>query len=424
MIMNNVAVVTPMYNRMKEDGEKGLRKTIQHLEDLAQQGYNVYLAEDGSEDGSREELIKYKIKNPNSKINIILYPENRQKVGAIEETVRNLPKEIEYVLLTDDDTRVLNPEGIEEVIEMLEAEGHAGAALKVVPAVVNKADFNNCETLKNKAKYHWAQGLRILQDMDYSQGRVWYGYTTSEKAGVKPEDSKVRCIAGAGGIWNRNVLEEAFRYHSRRHNGDDMELTALVLKIDNGAHSVTYTDKVVFETETPKTYRDLLKQRIRWELGALETYTKEGKFYLNQIKDWVLGLYTNTQEEFGKHRLASTTLYEWGVWAAVPIAGALTYDAIKTGNYEYLENFAIFDTIYNSALLGLAAKKKEIRSVKQAVLALPALMAYRVGVTFPGKVGAVGSGVKNWAKSLSKNTSRDSRPTGGVATAFSRVFKK
>jgi cellulose synthase/poly-beta-1,6-N-acetylglucosamine synthase-like glycosyltransferase len=386
-----VALITPMYQRMAQDGEAGIKSTVRNLEALAEQSYNVYLVEDGSKDGSQQWLEDY-VQQNNSKINVILRPENGQKVGAIRDAVAALPEDSKYVLLTDDDTVVLNPENIEDVVNMIEEQGHAGSALKVVPSEVRKSDFNTGHKFKDGLKYIRAKFLNTLQDVDYSQSRVWAAYTVSPKLGVDAKSAKVRCIAGAGGVWKRDVLEEALKSHSGRHNGDDMELTAIIM--DNG-NSVTYTDKVIFETEVPKRYSDLLKQRKRWELGALETFAKEHKFYLREMKKWLVGTIKNPRKNFGKHRLAQTTLYEWSVWASVPFVMYSTFDAIKSGDENFMKNYYMIDTAYNGVFLGLAIKQKEVRSTKEALATLPAMMAYRALVTFPTKIGAIGKFIKN-----------------------------
>jgi cellulose synthase/poly-beta-1,6-N-acetylglucosamine synthase-like glycosyltransferase len=389
--LEKTALVTPMYQRMKQDGEEGIQSTVDNLEGLAERGFNVYLAEDGSKDGSQEWLANY-VQRAKSKINLILRPENGQKVGAIRDAVAALPKNIEYVVLTDDDTKILNPEGLEKTIAMLEEQGHAGSALKVVPSKVRKADFNTGHRIKDGLSYLRAKFLNVLQDVDYSQSRVWAAYTVSPKLGVDAKSAKIRCIAGAGGIWKRDILEKALQSHSGRHNGDDMELTAIIM--DQG-NSVTYTDDVTFETETPKTYSQLLSQRKRWELGALETFAKENRFYLREMKDWLVGTIKHPRKNFGKHRLALTTLYEWSVWASVPFVLYSTADAIKSGDETFMKNYYLFDTAYNGIFLGLAIKQKEVRSAKQALAVLPAMMAYRAFVTFPTKTSAIAKFVKN-----------------------------
>jgi cellulose synthase/poly-beta-1,6-N-acetylglucosamine synthase-like glycosyltransferase len=411
--LERTAIITPMYQRMEQDGVEGISRTVNHLEDLAQKGHTVYLVEDGSKDGSQEWLKQY-ISDNSTKINIILRPENGQKVGAIKDAVEALPEDIDYVLLTDDDTHITNPEGIEDVIDLIEDQGHAGSALKVIPAEVKRENYDSGDRIRDKIKdsanYGWAQFLRVLQDIDYAHSRVWAGYTTNQeiedpdyegkrplrqlakdKFRVKHNNSKVRCLAGAGGLWKRDVIEKALQNHSMRHNGDDMELTALVM---GEGHSVTYSPKITMETETPKSYRDLLKQRIRWDLGAIETYVKEKDFYLSDIVGFFKGL-KNPKKNWGKHRLAHTTMYEWSVFAGVPIVTYGAIQSLKEGDTTYLENYFAVDLAYNIIFTSIAIKQKEVRSVRQALASIPSLVAYRAALTYPGKTVAFAKFMNN-----------------------------
>jgi len=87
----------------------------------------------------------------------------------------------------------------------------------------------------------------------------------------------MRCICGAGGIYDSQVLLEALKYHSLRHEGDDMETTALVQSL---GHKVGYyNENLEARTRVPRTWRSLIKQRIRWTVGAIDTYIKERGFY-------------------------------------------------------------------------------------------------------------------------------------------------
>jgi cellulose synthase/poly-beta-1,6-N-acetylglucosamine synthase-like glycosyltransferase len=87
-------------------------------------------------------------------------------------------------------------------------------------------------------------------------------------------------MPGAGSCYKREVLIALFNEHSGCRNGEDRETT--ILGIKNG-YRTFYMHDVLALTRPPLTFNKLLKQRIRWNLGYLETFAKERKYYFNQI---------------------------------------------------------------------------------------------------------------------------------------------
>lgn len=335
--MKEFSIIVPEYNELSRD-PTGFEEQLAYFSDLSR-AYDVKLIDDASRDGSWERIQEYiKSKKPN--FQAIRMKKNGQKVGAIKKGVECSPNK--YVLLTDFDSRITNPEEIPNILSHFEENQKlAGIALKVVPE-------NN--SLMSK-----------LQDLDYAMGRV-IGALYLRKS------KKLRCIPGAGGIWRKDVLLELLNYHSGRHNGDDMETTALAQK---HGYDVIYNPSIVIKTKTPQGIKDLFRQRRRWELGALETFDKEKRFYLNQVK--------NLRNRFGH-----ITLWEWYNWASLPLTAIIAGMSIKDGN-PYLLSYYLWDLGLTTLIISLA--KNEIQNKRELVL-LPLMPFYRAIANFPAKLSA------------------------------------
>lgn len=330
-------IVVPEYNELSKIGKGLLHEQLEYLSHLADEGYEVKLVDDHSTDGSWKMIQNY-MKDNKPGFEALRMEQNTQKVGAIKRGVAKTAAE--YVLLTDFDSRIENAEALDKVVEKMEArEKIAGAALKVIP---EESTF-----------------LGRLQDLDYAIGRtIGANYLKKQK--------KLRCVAGAGGLWKRKILQELLEEHSGRHNGDDMETTAIAMR---KGYDIIYAPEVIIKTKTPRTYRELIKQRRRWELGALETFRKEMGFYLKEVKNL-------------KNRFGHITLWEWYNWVSLPLATSLLPYSSLTGDpsivYYYLGDlgFTFFVSYF---------AKDEIKDKKELLL-IPFMPIYRATVSFPSKI--------------------------------------
>lgn len=83
-------------------------------------------------------------------------------------------------------------------------------------------------------------------------------------------------ISGAFGLFRRAVAVEVGGY-SQGTVGEDLELVVKIHRhlLDNGqSYRVEFLPQPVCWTEVPTTWRDLARQRKRWQRGALETFFK------------------------------------------------------------------------------------------------------------------------------------------------------
>jgi cellulose synthase/poly-beta-1,6-N-acetylglucosamine synthase-like glycosyltransferase len=324
-------IVVPEFNELSRQGER-FEAQIEQFVRLAD-SYNVVLIDDASTDGSWEKIQEVTSRFSSRGFHSVRMQKNGQKVLAVKRAVDS--SKAEFIMLTDFDSRIANPEGLAAVLEGFDSNPLlASVCLRVVPR--GDSTFSR------------------LQDIEYAMGRKICGAYMSPKG-------KLRCVSGAAGIWRRKVLVEVLLEHSGRHNGDDMEATAIAMR---KGYQVRYDPSVVVETLVPQGFLDLLKQRKRWGLGALETYDKERKFYASQVRNL-------------KDRLGQVTIIDWYSWASCMLFPLLVLNGIRTP--ILIPIYACIE-LSTCAFLGYISRD-EIRD-KRNLLLTPLLPFYRIFVSF------------------------------------------
>ena len=265
-----VEIIIPEFNELSKLGEN-FDQQLRQFEILARK-FDVFLVDDCSTDGSWERLVRI---SPEicPHVHLVRMKRNGQKILAIKHAIEK--SDANYILLTDFDSRIVNPEDIPASLQKFsEVPRLGGLALKLVP----EGSFV----------------LSRFQDMEYAIGRgVFSRYMNSQR--------KLRCVPGAAGIWDRRVLLEILKEHSGRHNGDDLEITAIASRM---GYATQYEPSIVVKTAVPRNATELFRQRRRWELGSLETYYKERGFYWSQVKNH-------------RSRIGHMTLFDWYTWLTV-----------------------------------------------------------------------------------------------------------
>jgi glycosyltransferase involved in cell wall biosynthesis len=347
------SLVVPAYNE-----EDVIEDTLDHLTELEPYFDDVYLMDDASTDSSRERIEEYS-REKDTDVKVAYMRENGNKVGAIEEAVRHTNSD--NVVLTDADTHLVTPEAVEDAEEHMEENGYGALAFKVVP---DDSPEGPVDSMWNR-----------LQDFDYAMGRALASYTTGEKLRLDPDDKNVRCIAGAGGIYDTEVLEEALEHHSGRHAGDDMETTAIAqLLLDE---DVDYFSDVEFETEVPKDFSTLKDQRTRWSRGSIQAFSNHPGEYV--------------KEAASLSRYGQTVAYEAGITAAAPVfLGKAAREASQGDVAQAADSIALWygiDAAFTAGLGAYSLNKDELEDKKNLALS-PVMPLYRAGTFFPAKIGS------------------------------------
>lgn len=247
-----VALLIPQYN---ESLHFIFEKRLQYFRDFAvafKDTIDVIIIDDGSSDDSLLRMKSFLNHFPGAFFIASVWP-NANKVGALFLTARFISHE--FVVLSDFDTDI---KGLQKVFEKLD-------------------DFRKDARLMGcyfrMLPYEGSGGVFLFQQLEYILARSLYKFHKKDKS--------VPVMPGAGSLYKRDILTSIYNDHSGLRSGEDREATLIGLKL--GYHTI-YMDNVLALTRPPLSFKALIKQRVRWNLGYLETFYKEKVYYSSQIR--------------------------------------------------------------------------------------------------------------------------------------------
>lgn len=93
-------------------------------------------------------------------------------------------------------------------------------------------------------------------------------YITSQAVERRAKDhlNAITVVPGAIGAWRATALMEAGIYSTETLT-EDADMTMAVIRTD---YQVVYEDRAIATTETPRTLKALMTQRLRWSLGMMQ----------------------------------------------------------------------------------------------------------------------------------------------------------
>ena len=248
---NKVAMLVPQFNEMSNGN---FHQRLEYFKSVAEQYVNdldVIIVDDGSTDGSLEMLIKFVAVNDNAFWVASISP-NKNKVGALYTTLLSIDHS--FVILSDFDTDLKNLEGLFNCLDSFEPNRSLmGCYFRMLP-------------------YGSAGNLFLFQQLEYSMARSCYKLYEREKS--------VPVMPGAGCCYKSQALLDIYSKHSGLRNGEDREATLIGLHL---GYNTCYLEEVLSLTRPPKSFKALIKQRVRWNLGYMETFHKERFYYYCQV---------------------------------------------------------------------------------------------------------------------------------------------
>lgn len=246
----NIALLIPQYN----EGLAGnLEKRLEYFDNLSSEfsgKIDIILIDDGSTDHSLDTMTQYKLSKKNTFYFASVYP-NANKVGALYLTTKAISHKL--VILSDFDTDLAG----------------LNAVIKTSDKIIKDPEVMGCYF--RLLPYEGSGNTFLFQQLEYSLARILYRFYK--------KDHSVPVMPGAGSCYKRDILIDIYNGHSGLRSGEDREATLLGLKY---GFRTFYMENVHTLTRTPASFKSLIKQRIRWNLGYIETFQKERRYYMTQ----------------------------------------------------------------------------------------------------------------------------------------------
>jgi poly-beta-1,6-N-acetyl-D-glucosamine synthase len=252
----SVAVVIPAHNE-----EMVIYKTLQSVFHNKYQNFQVYIADDGSTDGTKIEIQRFQTNYPSAKVNYV-YKKNSGKAEALNNVIRNYVTE-EVVMCLDADC-LLSPDALEK-------------------AAVYFNNPNVTSMISNVKILPRPSFLNFVQRLEYMMGFYL-------KKGLDTTNMEY-IVGGAGSMFRKSVLAK-INYYDSDTITEDIDLSMKIIQ-DGKQNWIVFGNDVLVWTQGPTNFTDLFKQRYRWKLGWMQTMFKNRNLLFNADKkfNWSFTLY-------------------------------------------------------------------------------------------------------------------------------------
>jgi cellulose synthase/poly-beta-1,6-N-acetylglucosamine synthase-like glycosyltransferase len=232
-----VSIIVPAYNE-----EKVIEESLQALFEVSYPNREIIVVNDGSTDRTEQMVKPYALKGRLSLINL----PHGGKTFAMNAALKAARGDL--IVVVDADSH-LERKAISYAVPHFEDPS--------VVAVAGNVRIGNRVTL-----------LTQLQALEYVRG-------INLRKRAFDLLNCVDVVPGAAGIFRKNALTSVGAYDMDTAT-EDMDLTVKLLKPRD---TVRYEPNCISYTEAPETYGDLMRQRIRWYGGTLQTLGKHSSYW-------------------------------------------------------------------------------------------------------------------------------------------------
>jgi poly-beta-1,6 N-acetyl-D-glucosamine synthase len=236
-----VSIIIPAYNE-----EVTVVQSIQSLLKSNYPNIELVIVDDGSKDSTYELLQKHFANDPRIRI---FSKVNGGKASALNFGIAKASAE--FVVCIDADTQ-LKDDAITELMRFFYKDEIAAVA-----GTVKVGNTNNLITKWQAIEYITAQNM---------DRRAFDLLNT------------ITVVPGAIGAFRKAVIHEVGGFTTDTL-AEDCDLTMRILK---AGYVVKNCDKAIAYTEAPETVEMLLKQRLRWSFGVMQSFYKNRKTMFNK----------------------------------------------------------------------------------------------------------------------------------------------
>ncbi len=236
-----LSIIVPAYNE-----EVGAVSTVASLLNQNYSNYEVVFVDDGSKDKTYE-VVKEAYKN-HPQVTVMTKP-NGGKASALNYGLKRCKNE--FVVCIDADT-ILDPNALKEI-----AKPFADPKVGAVAGNVIVGNQVNMLTKWQSIEYVTAQNF----------DRMAFAYLNC-----------ITVVPGAIGAFRRQAIGSVGWYETDTL-AEDCDLT---VRIISKGYRVTHNNKSIAITESPETYQQFLKQRLRWCFGVMQAFWKNKQVLFNR----------------------------------------------------------------------------------------------------------------------------------------------
>ncbi len=226
----SVVVVIPAYNE-----ENVILHCIETVLASDYPGLHVIVVDDGSKDHTYDRVLEVYSTDP--RLHVITEP-NEGKWKALDTAYRMVDAEI--VVAIDADT-LLRPDAIRKLVQPFADPG--------VGAVAGNVKVGNRGGLLTRLQ---ALEYTIAQNIDRRAMELF---------------NSMMVVPGAIGAWRADAVRAA-GFYTNETVTEDADLTVAVIR---AGYRVRFVEQAEAVTEVPETVRALMRQRLRWTFGMMQT---------------------------------------------------------------------------------------------------------------------------------------------------------
>jgi cellulose synthase/poly-beta-1,6-N-acetylglucosamine synthase-like glycosyltransferase len=224
-----ISLIVPCYNE-----EKNLSRTIESLlkVDYPQSHLEIIIVDDGSTDHTLQEALFYSQQYPHIKV---FHKKNGGKYTALNLGIKKASHP--YIATVDADSYV-----------------HAQSLKKIM------AYFENKRVMAVIATVRIAQPKSILEAVQYVEYlvsavyRKAFGFLNS-----------ISVVPGPLSVFNKKVFHK-IGFYKKAHQTEDLEFA---LRMQKANLLIAYAVDAIVYTQGCRTFKELLRQRLRWNRGFL-----------------------------------------------------------------------------------------------------------------------------------------------------------
>lgn len=268
------ALLVPAYNE-----ENVIINCLRSLKELQYPNYRVYIIDDGSTDNTFDVINKFLRLVPaqlmednrleynpvSAKYRSSLYPNfyviskvNGGKADALNAGISCCSQEI---VVTLDADCIIKHDALSVMNKAFQNKRlvAAGGTVHITQSI--NSDEKLMFKLKNLIKYQVIQYLNAFYLHKFTQSSF----------------KSLIVISGAFGAFKRNLLIAIDGY--RKSVGEDMDVTLKIhryIKQHKKRYEMLYVPKSVCYTECPESFKNLMRQRIRWQKAFMDCTAKYG----------------------------------------------------------------------------------------------------------------------------------------------------